>query len=60
MSEDADQDGVDTLEALMLAVEAVILVTRAAGNTATLRRRQNWRAVWQMESALAAFRGESE
>ena len=63
MGEDADQDGVDLLEALMLAVEAVICVDSSGGEHGDYDPIQQDAielsgAIDQMERALAAFRGE--
>ena len=63
---DADKDGVDLLEALMLAVEAVIIVDSAVGKGEDVgisdceeKTPEELAAViYQMERALAAFRGE--
>ena len=57
--EDRNQDGVDLLEALMLAGETVIVVDSSGGEGGDEETPEELAAViYQMERALAAFRGE--
>ena len=57
---DADQDGVDLLEALMLAVDAVISTvdTRKGSVGDIVTPDELASVILQMEHAIAAFRGE--